>query len=311
MKIEQLKHFVEAVDCKSLSAAAKKLFISQSALSQSVSNLEQDLGVKLLFRSNRGITPTTLGRVIYDDSRQLLETVNGLEEKWTSMVDTSLNCNGELRIVTIPGAINTLIDSVIPEIMITFPNVVVSPFEAQASANEPELMKTYNASVCIGSCPFTVFEMHRRELEKEGWIVDVLCSADPNHLLVSSKNPISKLKFIHDYELSSLPLVYYSYEHTPKYTEYFDLSRSIKMQQRNMILRCVASNSAVAVFPGKITEAEPYVKRKQMGSIPIITNDYDAFPPVSRYLIHKANDQLSSVEQEAISIIKFYFTCSD
>ena len=53
--------FCEAARCGSISGAAKRLYVSQPAVSNAVAQLEASLGVKLFNRSSRGITLTEEG----------------------------------------------------------------------------------------------------------------------------------------------------------------------------------------------------------------------------------------------------------
>ncbi len=59
--IRQVRFFIQASEDKSLSLAAEHLFISEQALSKSIARLEQELGVKLFTRHNKGITLTEFG----------------------------------------------------------------------------------------------------------------------------------------------------------------------------------------------------------------------------------------------------------
>lgn len=67
-----MRAFVTAVETGSLSAAARRLYISQSALSQTILSLERHLGVSLLTRSNTGIRPTEEGSVLLTEARAIL-----------------------------------------------------------------------------------------------------------------------------------------------------------------------------------------------------------------------------------------------
>lgn len=51
--IKQIKYFQAVVRCNSFTEAAEECFISQSAISQQIQALENELGVKLLNRENR------------------------------------------------------------------------------------------------------------------------------------------------------------------------------------------------------------------------------------------------------------------
>ena len=61
MLLRQMKYFTAVVECGSFTEAAEECFISQSAVSQQIQALENDLGVKLLHRESRGFSLTPAG----------------------------------------------------------------------------------------------------------------------------------------------------------------------------------------------------------------------------------------------------------
>ena len=67
-----MRAFVAVVEEGGLSAAARKLHVSQPALSQTVNNLERSLGVRLLVRSSTGVTATEAGTVLLGEARDVL-----------------------------------------------------------------------------------------------------------------------------------------------------------------------------------------------------------------------------------------------
>jgi DNA-binding transcriptional LysR family regulator len=72
MEIRELRVIVAVAEEGSLSAAARRLQISQSAMSQTVSTLERQLGVELLVRSSAGVRPTDAGRVLLSEAQTIL-----------------------------------------------------------------------------------------------------------------------------------------------------------------------------------------------------------------------------------------------
>lgn len=78
MEIRQLKYFVRIVELGSVSRAAADLFIAQPALSHQMSNLEEELKIKLLARSVRGVTATEAGEVFYRHARAMLRQMDRL-----------------------------------------------------------------------------------------------------------------------------------------------------------------------------------------------------------------------------------------
>lgn len=73
MMLRQLQYFNAVVRTGSFTEAAEECFISQSAISQQIKALENDLGVKLLVRENRSFHLTKAGEYFYQKSGQLLE----------------------------------------------------------------------------------------------------------------------------------------------------------------------------------------------------------------------------------------------
>ncbi|NMA85381.1 MAG: LysR family transcriptional regulator [Epulopiscium sp.] len=76
MNISYLHQFVEVVKLGSISKAAEKNHLSQSALSQQIKLMEQSLNSTLLERSNRGVTLTETGEIVYKEALKMLNIYN-------------------------------------------------------------------------------------------------------------------------------------------------------------------------------------------------------------------------------------------
>lgn len=81
MMLRQLQYFHTVVQTGSFTEAAEQCFISQSAISQQIKALENDLGVKLLIRENRSFSLTEAGEYLYHKSEQLLEDFERIKNK--------------------------------------------------------------------------------------------------------------------------------------------------------------------------------------------------------------------------------------
>jgi LysR family transcriptional regulator, nitrogen assimilation regulatory protein len=75
LNFRHLRYFVEIVERGSMTRAAETLFVAQPALSQHIGNLERELGVKLLTRSVKGVTPTDAGEELLRRARAILAQV--------------------------------------------------------------------------------------------------------------------------------------------------------------------------------------------------------------------------------------------
>lgn len=87
MDIRHLRYFVGIADCGSLMKASERLHVAQPSLSVHINNLEVELGVKLMQRSNRGIELTPEGHDLYDRAQTLIryyqETVATIRDRRT------------------------------------------------------------------------------------------------------------------------------------------------------------------------------------------------------------------------------------
>lgn len=90
----------------SLSVASQKLHVTQSAISQSITNLETELGVKIFKRSRLGAEPTSEGKPIIRRAYEVLDKIRELKEE--ADMHTNL-ISGELRLATVPGPMPFLI----------------------------------------------------------------------------------------------------------------------------------------------------------------------------------------------------------
>ncbi|MBY6412812.1 LysR family transcriptional regulator [Rhodococcus sp. BP-252] len=75
MELRHLHHFVAVAETKHFGQAAKRLYLAQPALSQSVRQLETELGVTLLARTTRTVSLTPAGEFFYREATRILESL--------------------------------------------------------------------------------------------------------------------------------------------------------------------------------------------------------------------------------------------
>ncbi len=98
MQIETLRVFCDLVESRSFSRAAVRNFITQSAVSQQVKNLESRFETQLLRRDGKTVTPTPAGRVLYERSRSILDS---FEHMQLEMKSIGQDMAGSVRVATI------------------------------------------------------------------------------------------------------------------------------------------------------------------------------------------------------------------
>lgn len=82
MTLQQLRYLIAIAEYGSINAAAQNLYASQSNLSTAIKELEQELGITIFTRSNRGVTLTNDGTELLGYARQVIEQADMLEDRY-------------------------------------------------------------------------------------------------------------------------------------------------------------------------------------------------------------------------------------
>lgn len=116
MNFKKLEAFISVIDKRSFSEAAAALKSSQPAVSIKIKSLEEDLGLELLDRGQSGVHPTSVGMLVYQASKDILQRWRVLEDELHDFKDT---LTGTLTIgaSTIPGTY------LLPKWIMTFRNL--------------------------------------------------------------------------------------------------------------------------------------------------------------------------------------------
>jgi DNA-binding transcriptional LysR family regulator len=120
MQIETLKVFCDLVESKSFSRAAVKNFISQSAVSQQVKNLESRFDTQLLRRDGKSVTTTPAGKIFFERSRAILDSFERMQLEMKSLGE---DMAGSVRVGTIYSVGLYEISVVVKIFLKTYPKV--------------------------------------------------------------------------------------------------------------------------------------------------------------------------------------------
>lgn len=82
MKLQQLRYLIAVVDHGSFNKASQALYVTQPTMSKAVDDLEREMGVTILARTNRGVSLTEEGTRFLSYARQVVEQADLLEEQY-------------------------------------------------------------------------------------------------------------------------------------------------------------------------------------------------------------------------------------
>lgn len=83
MTLQQLKYADAVASCGNLSEAARRLFVTQPTLTESIRTLEEELRIALFSRTRRGVTVTREGEEFLASARQILDDAARIQAKYT------------------------------------------------------------------------------------------------------------------------------------------------------------------------------------------------------------------------------------
>ena len=133
MELRHLRHFVALAEEEHFGRAAERVFVVQQALSNSIKNLEEEVGVPLVLRTTRKVQLTPAGREFLDAARSTLEQADRVIER------ARRAARGEVGRLTL-GFVSGLVFGGLPDVVRTFreryPNVSVELHELTAQEQE-------------------------------------------------------------------------------------------------------------------------------------------------------------------------------
>lgn len=120
MNTRQIEYFLAVAEELNFTRAAQKLFVSQTAVTQQIKNLEEQLGVQLFERTKKRVVLTPAGEVFRGESQELLQHIDAITEK---VKMTSSGFAGALNVGFVAGLGNTLLPDKIRMINVNYPNI--------------------------------------------------------------------------------------------------------------------------------------------------------------------------------------------
>lgn len=171
MELRQLRYFVAIAEEKSFSRAAGRLHISQPPLSTQVRSLEDELGVQLLDRGNRGVSLTAAGSVFLEEARAVLARLEHAKSR------TMRVKRGDIGMLSV-GFVSIADYGILPQALrgfrSSFPQVEVQLHELTTDAQIREL-RAARLDLGIGLAP-----VEEPDLEFESVLSEELLLAAPS-----------------------------------------------------------------------------------------------------------------------------------
>lgn len=137
MNLKQLEVFIKVAETGSFSKGAEATFITQSTVSQHISALEEEFGVKLLDRTGKGALLTEGGKLLLDRARRLVDYAREIPAalaRYRGVEEASLSIAGS----SIPG--EYMIPAALPLLRTRYPGLTISILQGDSRDVQDKLL---------------------------------------------------------------------------------------------------------------------------------------------------------------------------
>ncbi len=203
MTLQQLKYVVKAVECGSISEAAKQLFISQPSLSNAIKEIEAELGIEIFSRSAKGIALSIDGAEFLSYARQVVEQSELLEQRYKDKKPSRRLCSISTQHYAF--SVNAFVN------LVRLTDVDEYEFTLRETRTYEIIEDVKNMRSEIGILYLNGFneKVIIKLLRENHLTFNPLFTASP-HVFISSENPLAGKSFVTLKELEDYP--YLSFE---------------------------------------------------------------------------------------------------
>jgi DNA-binding transcriptional LysR family regulator len=184
VSLDQLRTFIAAADEGSFSAGGRRLRRAQSVVSQTLANLEAQLGVKLFDRSNRSPVLTSQGAALLAEARAVVSRMDTFKARAKGLSD---GLEPELSVVMDVVFPLERLTSAVAAFQEKFPTTPLRLYVEALGAVLQPVIEGRSAFGVMGSLPTAPEQLTREHLLNIGWAFVV----SPTHPLALVKGPIS------------------------------------------------------------------------------------------------------------------------
>jgi DNA-binding transcriptional LysR family regulator len=290
MQIESLKVFCDLAETESFTKAAQINSVTQSAVSQQISSLERIFKSLLIERSKKRFRLTREGQVLYDYSKQIIQTYESLHSKLQELKDI---ISGTIRVATIYSIGLHDLPPYIKKFMKNYPTVNIHVEYRRANQVYEDV---YSNVVDMGLVAYPI---------KDAKLEIIPLRKEPLVLICHPQHPFAKQKSVKLKQLTEQKVIGFEPDIPTRKAldkilrEYgVDVKHVMEFDNVETVKRAVEIDAGVSIVPlGTVTQE---VNKQTLAAVEI--EDGEFFRPLAA--IYKRNKVLSPAMKQFLSILK-------
>lgn len=297
MTLQQLRYIIIVAEKGSINEAAKYLYISQPSLSNSIKELEEELGFPIFIRTNRGVTLSHKGMEFLGYARQVITQADLLEEKYIKKTKQIKSfCASSQHYPFVSHAFVELVKEY-EEDDYNFTLSETTTYEVI------ENVKTLYSEIGILYLSKYNEAVIRKILTENNLIFEELVRAKP-HVFLYKEHPLAKEELIDLEDLKEYPKIsfnqgmYNAFYYSEEVFSNLPVERSINVSDRAAVVNFMMGLNAYTFSSGIFPE---YLHDKDIISIPVSADE----EIIIGTIVHE-DVTLSSIGEKFYEILKDY-----
>ena len=270
MKLQQLRYVVKVAECGSITEASRRLFVSQPSVTASIRDLENEMGVHIFERTNKGVIVSVEGETFLGYARQVLDQADLLEGKYKGTSEQvphfSVSCQHY------SFAVNAFVD-VIREFDAARYDFTLREEQTHEIIEDVAHMKSELGILYLSEHNREVIE---RMLAANELVFEGLFCATP-HVFVCSDHPLAGRSSVTLGDLEDYPFLSYeqgsynSFYYSEELTSTFERRKNIRVRDRATLFNLAMGLNGYTVCSGVISHE---LNGPGIISIPLDVDEY-------------------------------------
>lgn len=270
MKLQQLRYVVKVAECGSITEASRRLFVSQPSITASIRDLENEMGVCIFERTNKGVIVSEEGETFLGYARQVLDQADLLEGKYKGTSEQvphfSVSCQHY------SFAVNAFVD-VIREFDAARYDFTLREEQTHEIIEDVAHMKSELGILYLSEHNREVIE---RMLAANELVFEGLFCATP-HVFVCADHPLADHASVTLEDLEDYPFLSYeqgsynSFYYSEELTSTFERRKNIRVRDRATLFNLAMGLNGYTVCSGVISHE---LNGPGIISIPLDVDEY-------------------------------------
>lgn len=270
MKLQQLRYVVKVAECGSITEASRRLFVSQPSITASIRDLENEMGVHIFERTNKGVIVSEEGETFLGYARQVLDQADLLEGKYKGTSEQvphfSVSCQHY------SFAVNAFVD-VIREFDAARYDFTLREEQTHEIIEDVAHMKSELGILYLSEHNREVIE---RMLAANELVFEGLFCAKP-HVFVCADHPLADHASVTLEDLEDYPFLSYeqgsynSFYYSEELTSTFERRKNIRVRDRATLFNLAMGLNGYTVCSGVISHE---LNGPGIISIPLDVDEY-------------------------------------